>query len=67
MRKACRRALFGAFALVTALDIGAYVRNDYRLAEPARDIAVGLGALAVVAVAGWAVADPKQEGAEVER
>lgn len=67
MRKAARVAVLGLFVVALAYDIGAYARDDYRGAEPVRDIAAGLAALAAVAAVGRASADTDKKGADVER
>ncbi len=67
MRKAVRGAVLAAVLAAAAFDIGAYARGDYRGEEPVRDMMAGLGALAVIAAAGWASAEPNREKAEVDR
>jgi hypothetical protein len=65
MRSLARGAIIAAIFLAAAYDVGVYVRADYLGQEPARDIAAGLGVLAVAAAAGWALggtlAEPERE------
>jgi hypothetical protein len=67
MRRLARGAVLAAFMLAAAYDIGVFIRADYMSEEPLRDIGVGLVAVAGIAAAGWALAEPNREGADVDR